>query len=254
VKSLVPILRWPQWVDIPPLTHGFCGRRGGVSQGDFARLNLSFGVGDDPQCVEENWRRLAAAVPGVRFVTMQQRHAADIAHIDERVLQPPEADALVTRCAGVALCILTADCVPILLVAPEQRVIAAVHAGWRGTLLGIVQRVIVEMRGSFGVEPSALHAVLGPAIDGCCYEVERRVTDELEQRWGVMPDATVLRGAKSRLDLRRANAAILTASGVPLPRIARVGPCTRCASGKYFSYRGAAGRTGRQVSFIGWRV
>jgi len=252
-SSGLPILREPHWDGIPHLTHGFCGRRGGVSRGDFAELNLSCRVGDDPRCVRENWRRLGATVSGVRFVTMQQRHGADVARVDENLLQSPEADALVTRCAGVGLCILTADCVPILLVARERRVIAAVHAGWRGTLLGIAQRAVVEMQESFGVEPSAVDAALGPAVDGCCYEVDRRITDQLEQRWGALPDAIVPCGAKSRLDLRLANTAILAATGVPLSHIARVGPCTRCTSHEYFSHRGAAGKTGRQLSFIGWR-
>jgi YfiH family protein len=234
--------------------HGFCGRRGGVSRGDFSELNLSFRVGDEPHRVRENWRRVGVAVPGLRFIAMRQQHGLGIVHVDDNMFQPPDADALVTRSMGVGLCVLTADCVPILLVAPEHGVIAAVHAGWRGTLLGIAQRTVAQMQASFGIAPAALHAALGPAIDGCCYEVERRITDELEQRWGAMPDVIVCRGAKSQLDLRRANTAILVASGVPPPHIARVGPCTRCAADEYFSYRGSGGRTGRQVSFIAWHV
>jgi len=250
----LPILQVPHWDLIPQLTHGFCGRRGGLSRGGFSALNLSPQVGDESRCVRENWRRLGVAVPGVRFLTMQQQHGAGVARVDESVLQPPAADALVTRSGGLALCVLTADCVPILLVAPERRVIAAVHAGWRGTLLGIAQRAVVEMHDHFGVQPSGVRAAVGPAIDGCCYEVERHVTDELEQRWGAMPNAVTPRGAKSRLDLRRANAAILAAAGVAPAHIARIGPCTRCTAAEYFSYRGAAGNTGRQVSFIGWRA
>jgi YfiH family protein len=248
----LPILRVPRWDLIPQLTHGFCGRRGGLSRGGFAALNLSSRVGDEPRCVRENWRRLGAAVPGVRFVTMQQQHGAEVASVNESGLQRPAADALVTRSAGLALCILTADCVPILLVAPERRVIAAVHAGWRGTLLGIAHRAVMEMRDRFAVKASEVSAALGPAIGGCCYEVERRITDELEQRWGAMPSAITPRGAKSQLDLRRANTAILVAAGVPAPHIACIGPCTRCAAAEYFSYRGTGGSTGRQVSFIGW--
>jgi YfiH family protein len=250
----LPILRVPHWDLIPELTHGFCGRRGGLSRGGFTALNLSSRVGDEPRRVRENWQRLGSAVPGVRFLTMQQQHGAEIALVDESVLQPPPGDALVTQSAGLALCVLTADCVPILLVAPERRVIAAVHAGWRGTLLGIAQRAVVKMHDRFGVRPSGVRAALGPAIDGCCYEVERHLTDEIERCWGAMSDAITPRGAKSRLDLRRANAAILAAAGVPRAHIARVGPCTRCTAAEYFSYRGAAGNTGRQASFIGWRA
>lgn len=250
----LPIARLPAWAGVARLTYGFCGRQGGVSSGDFAELNVSFTVGDAPECVRENWRRLGAAVSGVRFLGMQQRHGAEIAQVDDTVTAPPAADAMVTRAAGVALCILTADCVPILLVAPKHGVIAAVHAGWRGTLLGIAQGAVSHMHRAFGVEPAAIHAALGPAIGGCCYEVERHLTDELEQRWGAGRDAVVHHGAKSQLDLRRANTTILAAAGVLPAHIAWLGPCTRCATGEYFSYRGAGSRTGRQLSFIGWRT
>ena len=102
-----------------------------------------------------------------------------------------------------------------------------------------------------------MSAALGPAIGGCCYEVDREVVDQLEARWGAMPDTVRgagVGGAKAWLDLRGANAAILARLGVPTAEIVGVGPCTRCAVANYFSYRAAPdGVTGRQLSFIGWR-
>jgi len=224
----------------------------------FAALNLSFAVGDDPAAVRENWQRLRQTVGGaVRFVTMRQRHGGTCVVIDSDSIGVPEADALITGVPGLALCILTADCVPLLLVAPARRVVAAVHAGWRGTVLGIVGRAVDAVRHHFGVPPSALHAALGPAIGGCCYQVDREIADAIEHRWGAMPQAVTPDGRKRRIDLRRMNRALLIGAGVPPEQIASIGPCTRCASDVYFSYRAACqasptGRTGRQLSFVGW--
>jgi YfiH family protein len=251
-------LRVPEWERIPQLLHGFFGRRGGQSRGEFGGLNLSFAVGDDANCVRENWRRVADSVEGSpRFLTMRQCHGAEVAWVDGNTAEAPQADALVSRSPGLALCVLTADCVPLLLAAPDHRVAAAVHAGWRGTVLGIVRRAVKSLEEQFGVPPTALRAALGPAIGACCYEVGRDLADELERQWGAMPEAVVRYGDKSRLDLRRINAALLTGVGVPAHQIASVGPCTRCAQEEYFSHRAACGAglpggTGRQLSFIGW--
>jgi hypothetical protein len=252
------MLRVPEWEQVPQLVHGFGGRRGGCSVGEFAELNLSSAVGDNPDCVRHNWQCLTHAVgDGLRFVAMRQRHGDACVTVDGDGLGVPEADALVTRTPGVVLCILTADCVPLLLVAPEWRVAAAVHAGWRGTVLGIARRAVRTLGHRFGVPPSAIHGALGPSIGACCYEVDRDIADAVERRWGAMPEAVATDGSKSRLDLRLINRALLVGLGVPAGQITSTGPCTRCASDAYFSYRAtyrgdAPGRTGRQVSFIGW--
>jgi len=256
VTDLPSILRVPGWEHIPQLVHGFLGRRGGVSRGTFAELNVSRRVGDDPESVDRNWRRVTAITGGaLRFVTMRQVHGTEITVVDEPEHAGGDADALVTRALGVALSVQTADCVPMLWVAPTAAVIAATHAGWRGTLAGIAARTLRCLQGEFGVEPADVSVALGPAIGACCYEVNSEIVDQLQQRWGVMPDA-VRRAdaAKSMLDLRAANTAILTRLGVPESRITTVGPCTRCAANQYFSYRAAGGSTGRQLSFIGWEA
>lgn len=253
----------PGWDRIPGLLAGFCGRRGGVSRGPFAALNLSARVGDDTAAVRDNWQRVTAAAGGaMRFVTMCQVHGHEIASIDDAGRQVGEADALVSRATAVALGVLTADCVPLLLVAPRHHVVAAVHAGWRGTLAGIAVRTLRHLQEVFGIEPEAVRAALGPAIGGCCYEVDATVADALEQQWGAMRqairrvDAAGDMVAKAMVDLRCANRAQLLAAGMLPEAVVDVGPCTRCAVMEYFSYRGAATRgcatTGRQLSFIGW--
>ncbi|MFN8625434.1 MAG: peptidoglycan editing factor PgeF [Candidatus Binatia bacterium] len=254
----LPMLRVPGWERVPRLVHGFCGRRGGGSEGAFAELNVSLAVGDDPEAVRENWRRLGENLGrGVRFRKMHQRHGDGCVVVDGHGSEEPEADALITAASGLALCVLTADCVPLLLVAPERRVVAAVHAGWRGTRLGIARRAVRVIRQRFGVPPAALHAALGPSIGACCYQVDREIADDIERRWGAMPETVRPDGCKRWLDLRAINRTLLTSLGIPPGQIATIGPCTRCAGDAYFSYRAvcqseARGTTGRQVSFIGW--
>jgi len=259
------ILRVAQWNGTPHLVHGFCGRLGGCSRGPFAELNVSYGIGDDADAVHENWRRVTDAVGGaIRFAIMKQVHGTRVVTMQHAGRGRVEADALVTRQTGVALSILTADCVPILLVAPQHHTIAAVHAGWRGTVGGIAAAAVRHLEHRCGVAACDIRAALGPSIGGCCYEVDRDVVDRLEARWGAMPDAVRRdrtghsRTAKAMLDLRRANAAILVGVGIRPEDIARIGSCTRCAATEYFSYRAACatagnGVTGRQVSFVGWQ-
>ncbi len=266
VQSRLRILRVPQWNNLPHLVHGFCGRRGGCSQGAFAELNLSCDVGDDVDAVADNWRRVGRAVgAAMHFATMKQVHGTRIVTVRHRAGNKREADALVTREAGVALSILTADCVPILLAAPDHHAVAAVHAGWRGTIAGIAARTVRHMESRFTVPARSLRAALGPSIGGCCYEVDQDIVDRLEERWGAMPNAVRrdgppdIRPGKALLDLRRANAAILARVGIPLANITCIGSCTRCAATKYFSYRAASlmsigAVTGRQLSFIGWQA
>jgi len=249
------VARVPAWDAIPNLAHGFLGRRGGVSSGPFAELNLSERVGDRAPAVRENWRRATAEAGGMRRALMLQVHGDRVVTVDAAATDAGEADAMVTSALTTALGVLTADCVPILLVAPRHHVVAAVHAGWRGTLAGVAQRAVQHIAQAFGTPVTEVRAALGPAIGGCCYEVDRGIADALEHAWGPIPDAVRRRtGHKATLDLRRANAAILQRAGVRPTDIVSVGPCTRCAASAYFSYRAAKGPTGRQWSFIGWRA
>jgi hypothetical protein len=157
-----------------------------------------------------------------------------------------------TETAGLGLAVLTADCVPILMVAVERRVAIAVHAGWRGTLEGVARAAVESARAAFGLRPEDLWVALGPAIGACCYEVEAEIGASLESRWGAMPEAWSRAGGKGRLELRRANRQILASAGVPVGQIADVGPCTACAFEEFFSHRRSGGLTGRQISLVGW--
>jgi YfiH family protein len=252
----ITALKIPQWERYGGLIHGFTGRRGGKSVGLFAGLNLSYRVGDDPKIVSQNVcdMKLAIGIHDSRVVTMKQVHGEQVAEVtDTNVKEAGEADAMVTAKANVFLGVLTADCLPILMIAPKQRVAAAVHAGWRGSLAGIAANAVKYLAENYDVAPEHLEAALGPAIGPCCYEVGEDVVRPLVARWGRLAEASVsASGAKTHLDLRRLNQAILAAAGLPPDRIFTSGPCTKCAGDEFFSYRRAGNETGRQMSVVGW--
>ncbi len=160
--------------DIDCIRHGFFTRQGGVSAGAYASLNCGWSSGDDINNVAENRRRIAAAMQTApeRLLTCYQIHSANVISATEpwTPADRPQADAMVTDRPGLALGILTADCVPILFVDPAARVIGAAHAGWRGTLDGIVEATVTAMR-KLGAQPGAIVAAIGPCIWQQSYEV-----------------------------------------------------------------------------------
>ena len=249
-------LKVPQWENYQGLLHGFMGRRGGKSLGPFAGLNVSYRVGDDPKVVSQNDCdvKLAAGIHDGRIVTMKQMHGEDLVEVkDKNLKEAGEADGMVTSEKDIYLAVLTADCVPLLFVAPKQRVVAAVHAGWRGTMAGIAEKTARLLKTRYGVEPSELEVALGPSIGICCYEVKDDVAGPLMKRWGKLTTPSIaVRDGKSFINLRRLNRDILRAAGVPGNQLFQVGPCTSCTPEDFFSYRRERSETGRQMSFVGW--
>jgi YfiH family protein len=198
--------------------------------------------------------KLAAGIHDGRIVTMRQVHGDHIVEIKDRKLKEAgEADGMVTGEANVFLGVLTADCVPLLFVAAEQRLVAAVHAGWRGTLAGIAEKTVRLLKSQYGVVANGLEVALGPSIGPCCYEVNEDVTGPLMKKWGKLmtPSIRVSEG-KSFIHLRRLNRDILRAAGVPGNQLYQVGPCSSCTEEEFFSYRRERSKTGRQISFVGW--
>lgn len=255
----IPLLQVPSWSQISHLAHGFLGRRGGSSRGSYASLNLSYRVGDDPAAVDRNWQQ-ARALNGdrIRFATMTQVHGSRVVEVTAPVALG-EADAAITSASGVGLTVLTADCVPLLMVAPAAHAVAAVHAGWRGTLAGIAVEALRSLRATFGVAAAKTLVALGPAVGACCYEVDASIADQLEARWRGMSAAVQRyhhRGqVKARLDLRLANVLMLLAEGVPREHISLIGGCTSCLQADFYSHRSASRAgvaTGRQLSFVGY--
>jgi YfiH family protein len=235
----VEILRSPL---LARFRHGFTTRDGGVSAGPFASLNLGGAVGDDPGAVAENWRRLAAET-GLGFARVRQVHGDRVVPLDAGGPPCEEADAVTTAAPGVAACVSVADCVPVLLADPRSGAVAAVHAGWRGSLARIAARAVEALVRAHGARPEELLAAVGPSIGPCCYEVSEDLARQFREAFG---DAAL--PAPRRLDLWHANAAALAEAGVRRADVLR--RCTSCERERFFSHRRDRGRTGRQVGFV----
>lgn len=244
----------------------FTTRRGGVSRGPFESLNLSWAVGDEAAAVSQNRRRVfdrLGVAPG-GLAEAEQVHGAGIAVVEAGTAQGPPsqrrsdgpapgADALLTSRPGLWLAIYAADCVPVLIVDPAAPAVGAVHAGWRGVAAGIAPAAVARMRSVFGTHPAACVVELGPAIGGCCYEVDRPVASAMEgSPW--WPAAARPTGPERwHLDLRAAIRRQLVDAGVPDNRITTARYCTACRPDLFFSYRrdGATGRMAASIAIRG---
>ena len=236
--------------------HGFLGRRGGVSTGMLAGLNVGSGSGDDPGTLAENrGRAVAAVLPGAKLATVYQVHSGDAVFVDapwpheER----PRADAMATDRPGVLLGILTADCAPVLLADREASVVGAAHAGWRGAFGGVTDAVIAEME-KLGARRERIAAAVGPCIAQPSYEVDddfgRRflAADPANERFFSRTD-----GAQPHFDLEGYVAARLQAAGIGA--VEPLGLDTYADPDRFYSYRRATHRGepdyGRQIALIG---
>jgi YfiH family protein len=246
--------RVPAWGEIPRLVHGFLGRAYALPEGSFTleaiRAKL-LAAGEKPHAVFA-----VRQVHGGRvFVPTAAGSAA--ADWDGHVLPAalPEADALVSTAVGAILTIRTADCVPILLVAPEARAVAAVHAGWKGVLDGIIQNALATLERDAGARPAEVRAALGPAIGGCCYEFGAEHLPRFITTFGSSIARAWRPGTAKRvqLDVRYLARIALEAAGVSSGAISVIGPCTAEHHAELHSYRRDGARAGRQLSYIGWR-
>jgi YfiH family protein len=228
--------------------HGFTTRAGGVSRPPYDALNLGGAVGDDPAAVEQNWSRLRQAT-GLGFARVRQVHGARVVRLDAPAAPSEEADAVVTAAPGVAATVSVADCVPVLLADPVSGAVAAVHAGWRGTLARVVAAAVAALRAEYGARPGDLLAAIGPSIGPCCYEVSEDLARQFEAQLG--PEAAPRTGRpRPHLDLWAANERVLRDAGVGAARVERLGRCTACEREVFFSHRRDAGTSGRQVGFV----
>ena len=267
------------------LVHGFSTRPGGASEMDGKpALNLGFTEWDERARVEKNRASFKAALSARKMplVTLRQFHS-DVIYVAAAPIVPaedaPHADALVTRAPELLLGVQTADCVPILLADTRQRVVAAIHAGWRGTLARIAVKTLGRMRMEFGTRASDVVAALGPAIGRCCYEVGPEVAQAFATQFSgaadwfdgpfeqlshgeeplwlpwltMMPPGHVPPPPRVQLDLRASNRWQLMDAGVPESQIEVSDLCTACRADLLFSYRREGAKTGRMMAVIGVR-
>jgi YfiH family protein len=235
--------------------HAFFTRRGGVSSGPYESLNFSVTVGDTPPNVAENLRR-AAAVLGVaanRVVHLSQVHGRNVVVLAEATsaeeVRSREGDALVGCEPSIACGVRTADCVPILIAERHSGIVAAVHAGWRGVALRVVEAALVAMRERSG-ESASFVAAIGPHISVDAFEVSADVANELA---AASPDPNVIelgRGPRPYANLRRIVRAQLASLGLESDAIDDVDGCTMTDRERFFSYRRDGAQSGRHLSAI----
>lgn len=251
----------PSFDAIPFVRHGFSTRLGGVSEGIFSSMNLSFTRGDEEAAVRENFRRICAAM-GVdmeRVVISAQTHtdnvynvtAADCGRGITRERGYTDVDGLITDCPGVVLCTQYADCVPLFFVDPVRRVVATSHAGWRGTAAGIAAVTVERMVSDYGCRREDILAGIAPSIGKCCFEVDTPVYDAFT-KVAVFDDTcfTADGGDKYHIDLWEVNRRHLLAAGVTPEHITVTDLCTRCYPEVLWSHRATGGQRGSLAAFI----
>ena len=284
-----PEILWaPELNSLDWLVHGFSTRPHGHStaySGDSGRkeLNLGFTPSDRIANVEKNRAVFLNALMGRRasadLITISQVHS-DIIHVISK--QPhvsPKGDGIITRTPGLLLGIQTADCVPVLIIsAGERPTVAAFHAGWRGTVKRIVEKGVGTMRMIFGCDSQTMHAVIGPAINQCCYAVGDEVVEQFRSQFSYSD--TLFRevynkdpikdkypllfmtarapghfnvNSSTHLDLIEANRRQLLDAGIPVGNIHTVGECTCCNRDYLWSHRGESGFAGRMMAVVGIR-
>lgn len=238
--------------------HAFSTRVGGVSEGYLGAMNLSYTRGDSYDRVVENHQRFANAVgyPMEKLISSRQVHGDIIRIADEadcgkaaRQELDYECDGLMTDKPGLPLMILTADCCPVLLFDPVRRAAAAVHAGWRGTALGIAGKAVREMVREYGCKPENIIAAIGPCISKCCFETDKDVPDAMEEGLGNGSEQFITRsGDKYFVDIKGINCEFLRREGVTDIHI--TDECTACNTERYFSHRKVGDKRGSLASVI----
>lgn len=247
---------------VPGVIHGLTYRVEGMGKADG---NIGF---SGPRDKEDAWEMRQAwceaiGVDSERMVLVGQVHGADVVEARPEHAgagarpgseQAGYADALMTDQPDLVLTTLHADCQPILLVDPERPAVAAIHAGWRGTVQDIAGATVRAMQATYGSDPANILAFLGPGIGGCCNEVGPEVTGawrEQASNLGPLAELAVTKpGPKEHLDIPRANALLLQRAGLQPDHIEVSSICTKCETDGWFSHRGQGPTTGRQASMI----
>lgn len=258
----VPYLTYNSLSEINFINHAFSTRLGGVSEGIFASMNLAFNRGDNPDNVTENYRRLCRAA-GFDFNTLvasAQDHHTYVRRVTSKdcgigITKPRDiqsVDALTTNEPGVTLVTYYADCTPLFFVDTAKKAIALAHAGWRGTVGKIGQKVIKTMTAEYGTNPEDLICAVGPAISKCCYEVDKACADEfynleeLDYNEFIFPQ----KNNKYMIDLLKANSMLLVQAGVKPQNITISDLCTKCNSELLWSHRATNGQRGTMCAMM----
>ena len=227
-------LNYQAFEQFPDIVHAFSTRLGGVSQGIYSSMNLSFTRGDEDAAVHENYRRLAEAVG----------------------FSAEDIDGMVTNVPGLVLATFYADCVPLYFVDPVHRAIGLSHSGWRGTAAKIGKVTVEKMNEEYGTDPKDIYSAIGPSICQKCYEVSEDVILEFQKSfekkyWDSL--FYIKENGKYQLNLWEANRLIMLEAGIKEEHISMPGICTCCNPEFLFSHRASHGKRGNLGAFLGIR-
>jgi YfiH family protein len=284
-KKSVTVIRVPALSRLDWLVHGFSTRKSGFSKPYGGQsLNLGFTAHDAKESVlrnrQEFFKDLLASARERPWplITLRQVHS-DLIHCVSKIpAQTLVGDGLISDAPRLLLAVLTADCLPVILIDTKNHAVGVFHAGWRGTVKRIVEKGVGEMQRHFGTLASNLKAAMGPGIRGCCYQVgpelketfsaqfryadglfrETKERDEIHEKYPLLfltaraPGHSEL-PKKIFLDLAEANRQQLLSAGVPARNIYDVGMCTSCQKDLFFSHRAEKGNTGRMMAAVGIR-
>ena len=258
----VPYLTYNSLSEINFINHAFSTRLGGASEGEFTSMNMAFNRGDNPENVTENYKRICKSA-GFDFDSLTasaQDHNTFVRAVTSEnkgvgIYKPRDlhsVDALITNEKGVTLVTYYADCTPLFFVDIKQKTIGLAHAGWRGTVGRIGEKVVNKMTELYGTNPADIVAAIGPAISVCCYEVDKPCADnfyalsDLDSSRFVFPKDN----GKYMIDLLETNRQILVAAGVKNENITVSDVCTNCNSELLWSHRATKGKRGTMSAFM----
>ncbi|HCI60088.1 MAG TPA: peptidoglycan editing factor PgeF [Ruminococcus sp.] len=258
----VPYLTYNSLSEINFINHAFSTRLGGVSEGEFTSMNMAFNRGDNPESVTENYKRICKSA-GFDFNSLTasaQDHNTFVRAVTSEnkgvgIYKPRDlhsVDALVTNEKGVTLVTYYADCTPLFFVDTKKKAIGLAHAGWRGTVGRIGEKVVNKMTELYSTNPADIVAAIGPAISVCCYEVDKPCADnfyalaDLDSSRFVFPKEN----GKYMIDLLETNRQILVAAGVENENITLSDICTNCNSDLLWSHRATKGKRGTMSAFM----
>lgn len=260
--AIVPLLRFPVLEETGVVEHCFTTRLGGVSEGIYTSMNLSFTRGDKEEAVQENYERIAQCMGASKdaFVCSDQTHTINVKKATKEdagcgVTRPKtyqDVDGLITNVPGLVLSTFFADCVPLYFVDPVHRAIGMSHSGWRGTVGRMGRATILAMGQEYGTKPEDLICAIGPSICKDCYEVSEDVAEAFAAEFkGQEEKILEAKGnGKYQLDLWKANEIVLLEAGVKKGHLAVTNLCTCCNPELLFSHRASHGKRGNLGAFL----
>lgn len=259
----IEYLTFPLLDKVEMVRHLFSTRIGGVSEGIYASMNLSYARGDKKEAVDENFRRMAEIFDTTpdKIVCSKQTHTTNVRLVTEKdcgkgVVHPldyDDVDGLITNIPGILLCTSYADCVPLYFIDKKNKAIGLGHSGWRGTVNRMGDAMLKAMNDAFGTKPEDVFAAIGPSICMECYEVGKEVAEAFKQSFPKEWNHLLTEGkgeGKYQLDLWEANRRILLNAGILSSHLAVTDICTCCNSRFLFSHRASKGKRGNLAAFM----